>query len=325
MAGTAGAGGTKDNDPGRVLDDGLRDCLVKSEGIGSGGLGGGILGSALGLLSALILDLAAGAEGAALLATHRPSARLGREPAETLGQEVEDPAEEILEVLGRHDEGLAGQRDETRDSGGLGRLTGRNVDGERATGVGEDDRTLEQGDDAAVAIDVDVPRYLGAADADGRHRRVDNDVLGMSVRDLAGNEGKGALKDGERRAPLLGVGVEDQVVEHHARVLVQREGGVVDEDDAEGRPGPGLHHVAREDGIAFRQAFLGALGAGDENLARDALDVTDWIRRQPLFLFFYPGQARGRQRRPRAMCRFLTVTPGAIVNRAQTFGHHAYG
>jgi len=99
--------------------------------------------------------------------------------------------------------------------------------------------------------EVDLHQHGGAADAHGRHRRIDLHVAVLGG--LAGDEADGAGHEAHQRGIVRPVGVVDHFVEHHARVRRQAEHRAVDEGDAERRVRAGLHDVALLDIVAIVQ------------------------------------------------------------------------
>ena len=104
--------------------------------------------------------------------------------------------------------------------------------------------------------------HLGAADADRRHRSANHHLFRAARRDLARDEHEHPLQHRKRRTARPGVGVVDQLVEHHARIGAERERGVVGEHQPHRRACPGLQNVALEDGRIGRQCDLSSVDAG---------------------------------------------------------------
>src|SRR5262249_21907819 len=95
-----------------------------------------------------------------------------------------------------------------------------------------------------------------SSNSHGRNWGVHLHVPGL--RDLAGNEGEGALDQIKRAGIRLTVWVVDKLVQLHASVARQIEGGAIGKGDTELSVGASLDHVALEDEVTD----LGPRGAG---------------------------------------------------------------
>ena len=184
-----------------------------------------------------------------------------------LGHQAEAEAEGGAELARSHLENGAGRR---RGARHRQPLAGRDL--------GQAGRVL---DEAGAEVEIDVQLFAldatedGAADADGGERRLDGDVFGIGVADLAGDEDEGALQDREAGRAGAAGRIENHLVENDPAARFHGEGGVVDEADADRAVRAGLDHVVLENGIAFCQFDAGAVGVLGRDLAFGVLDDTD--------------------------------------------------
>ena len=121
---------------------------------------------------------------------------------------------------------------------------------------------------------------LGAANADGGDRRRHRHPLGSGLGDLAADEREHALHHIGMENARFGAGIVDHLVQHHLPFGAQREGRVVDEYDADGRPRTGLDSVALEQRVALGQGQPGAVGAHHLDAAISGLDAADGLGRR---------------------------------------------
>ncbi len=209
----------------------------------------------------------------------------------------------------RRGAGLLGEYGLRRDDGGLGvellqggrrkrhrprrrhvgarhlrRLAGQVHDHRRAAAQrGDAHLAAEQRIGVRRSLGTGAAAALGAADADQRHRGLDDHGVDAGLGDLAGNEGEHAGGDVEGGFALLGAGVVDHLVDDQGTGFGQREGRIVGEGDADGAVGARFHQIALEDGGAVGGRDLGAVGAGDGDRALEGGDLADG---------FSPGRRR---------------------------------
>ena len=121
---------------------------------------------------------------------------------------------------------------------------------------------------------------LGAANADGGDRRRHRHPLGSGLGDLAADEGEHAPHHIGMENARFGAGIVDHLVQHHLPLGAQREGRVVEENDADGRPRTGLDGIALEQRVALGQGQPGAVGAHHLDAAISGLDAADGLGRR---------------------------------------------
>ncbi len=165
------------------------------------------------------------------------------------------------------------------EAGHRARLVGR-VHHLHAARVGDHDFAdeavffLHQHDVHRLVV-ADVQADLGAADTDGRHRRVEGHGVGVGLGDLAGHEREHALHDRKPDRAGLRRRVVDHFVEHDAAAVAHRERGFVGEQDADGAIAAGFENIALEHRVADMQLDPRAVRVHREHGAGQIFDVAD--------------------------------------------------
>ena len=173
-------------------------------------------------------------------------------------------AEGIFELAGRECIDCR-QGEGAADDDGVVQVVGR-IEGNLAAACADDDNPDaavslgQEGYDVFLALLGRPAGDLGAADADGRDRRGDDHGVGAAGRDLAGDEDEDTLNNRDAHGTDAGLGIVDQIVDHHAPPGAQGECGVVDKHQTDRGIQPGLHDIAEINRRIHLEGYLGAVG-----------------------------------------------------------------
>ena len=133
-------------------------------------------------------------------------------------------------------------------------------------------------DDGQVLAVGNVDTGLGAANADGGDRGLQDHGIRVGLGDLAADEGENALQDRDRQAAFLRARIVDHFVEDHAALGAHGEGGLIGEHDTDATVGGRFQNVTLEDRIAARKLHPAAIGAGCGNCSRQPSRHDQWAR-----------------------------------------------
>ena len=198
-----------------------------------------------------------------------------------LGQHIDGAAKHLVDLRIRQNDGVAGRHEEAVDGG---RLIGH-VQDLAAGRVGDNDLArdaaifLKQCNDVFLAFGAGLYGNLGAADTDGRDGRANGHGVGAGLGDRAGYETKYTLNDGNGGGALMGFGVVNQFVQHHAPVLAQRERRVIDKGEADRALAIGFKDIALVDRITGVQGYPGTVSPDRRYRTGCRFDRANGLRR----------------------------------------------
>ena len=124
----------------------------------------------------------------------------------------------------------------------------------------------------------DINAQLGAANADGGDRGIDNHRLGVCFGDLAADEGKNTCANRKANRSFLGCRIVNHFIQGDATVFGHGKCRLIDQHKANGAVGGRHDLVSLEDRMADFHFNGQPIGAEDANAALQRIDVTDRFR-----------------------------------------------